>query len=255
MRVVQSKKRKRKVRDKHGVVPDLRALRTASRPPVTNVSEVYANGKMRDEFNLTDVEDMLVARQRRAAKLVLTKMSDDDYRIPLGVRVALKQGFTWNQICHEFPWAVIWLSDGERKQRKCRTLWEAVNFHKKAIAVNSTATIVSRQRAYDIPPQLRNKLPHGWKWCPRCMKPRKYKRMYQSSGDAVTFYANVKVWNKTKEKWDFAERKLHMMECPICLTNNRDPVFRRSNQPFHKRKIKKGVTRVRRTRAKRTRKK
>jgi hypothetical protein len=117
----------------------------------------------------------------------------------------------------------------------------------KAQYVDKHATIVSRH-GYDIPPQLRGKLPGNWKWCPGCMKPRKYRRQYQLSGDPQTFFAYRKEWNRDKLRYEFRDRKLALMACPICGLTNRDHKFRRSNQPWEKITIERGRTRTRRRR-------
>lgn len=212
----------------------LKKARSARRPRVKKVADVFENGRLRGDLQLTDMEDKLEERQRRAAKVAV--MNGD---VPLGVRVALKQGFTWNQIVKEKPWAVMWLKGGKRYVKHCGTLGAAVVTWRKVHAVVPNATIVSRARGYDIPSQLRGKLPKGWRWCPYCMKPRKYRRV----GDE-TFYATIKVWDPEKGRYIPKEHKLALMRCPMCRCTNRDPVFRRSNQPWERRKFKRGVRRA-----------
>jgi hypothetical protein len=169
-----------------------------------------------------------------------------------GLRQAIKLPLVWGQIVTRYPWKVMWIrvdKQGRKRrgQKLCTSLGAAIKFQQKVSSVVPNATVVSRSRGYDIPPSLRGKLPPRWYWCPRCMKPRKYVRDDQGQ----RFTVNKKVWDKAKQKYKWVERNVYLLRCPMCSTTNRDPIFRRSNQPWEVRKFKKGVTRARKRKSKR----
>jgi hypothetical protein len=103
------------------------------------------------------------------------------------------------------------------------------------------ATIVSRARAYDVPPELRGKLPPRWYWCPHCMKPRRYERDPENR----RFDTMKKVWSKEKQRYIWKSRMVYLLVCPVCGLHERNPIFRRSNQPWEVRKFKQGARRAR----------
>jgi hypothetical protein len=185
-----------------------------------------------------------------------------EWKVPLGVRVMLHTRLLPTQVSAKYPFKVTWRSSktGQRFYKKMQSLPHAIIFvAEKAQYVDPHATIINRI-GMDIPPQLRNKLPPPWKWCPCCMKPRKFKRQYESTGDPKTFHASVKVWHSVFKKkrvgkkvvmadvgyYQSVERKLALMACPVCGLTNRDDKFRRSNQPWERKKIKQGKTRLKR---------
>ena len=218
--------------------------------PPSSVSDLWdTQGHLRPEYHTDKVLRQLERRQVRAAELA-AKFQDDSYKIPLGVRIALRQGFVYNQICKPRPWATYFILHGKRRRRLHAHLSDAVMFHKLLTVKKGirNATIVSLARGYDIPPSLRGKLPPGWRWCPHCMKPRRYKRAYDNRGNPRTFYGMVKMWDEKKSQWKYSDRKLAVLYCPMCHNTNRSHVFRRSNQPWHTRKIKQGVRRIRKQR-------
>jgi hypothetical protein len=196
----------------------------------------------------------LVDYHRKAARIAL-RLEEDDYKIPSGVRWAMRHRMVWNQLASQYPWAVyVKLRNGKVTVIKRSTIGGAIMLHKELVPRWPNATIASVRRMYDIPIELRGKLPPGWKWCPRCLKPRKFKRSYDPyTGEPHTFYGPLKHWSTEKRRWVTEERKLALMLCPMCGLTNRDPVFRRSNQPYHTRKFKRGV--IRATRRKRRKKK
>lgn len=189
--------------------------------------------------------DAVQRRHKRQADYVLNA-EWNGYIVPIGVAHALRQPLVWTQLHNRYPWAVYWRSKktGRRMRKLCQTLYGAIEFHQKALRVDRSATIISRGRAYDVPPELRGRIPQPWKWCPFCMKPRKFRRT--TGGE--TFSAMVKHWSDTKQKYVWSERMLALMKCPVCRNSNRHPVFRRSNQPWEKRTFKQGAIRARRSR-------
>lgn len=175
-------------------------------------------------------------------------------RLPVGVQQALKLPLIWTQIVNRYPWKVMWIrvdNEGRRKrgQKLCTTLGGAIDIQRRAAKIVPNATIVSRVRGYDVPAPLRGSLPPRWYWCPRCMKPRRYVRDENNE----QFEAMKKVWSTDNNRYKWVARKVWLLRCPMCACTNRDPVWRRSNQPWQTRRIKPGVTRIRKTRKKRRR--
>lgn len=193
------------------------------------------------DYDTPRTHNAIDRRHERQARILMTT-SWEGYEISLGVQQALQLPLMHAQRVNKYPWAVVWFSTkrGKYVRRLHESLASAIMFHRSAARVDPHATIISRQRGYDIPPSLRGKLPTPWKWCPHCMKPRKYRRL----GDR-TFYAQVKRWNHTKQRYEWLDRRLALMICTICRCTNRDPVFRRSNQPWELRRFKRGAMRAR----------
>lgn len=220
-------------------------IRSMARPKVSSVDEVFdESGRLKGVFHDTDIVDKLAKRHRLSAEAA--RRVNGEYRTPVIVELAYKRRPTYNQLVHKYPWAVVWFweKDGKivRVYKRCTTVGAAVGLHKKLLeAGRTTATIVSRSRAYYIPTKLVGKIPKPWKWCPYCCKPRKYRRL--ASGE--TFFAPVKTWSEEKGKYVWKERELAVTQCRFCHHTNRDQVFRNSNQPWEVRKIKRGVRRVR----------
>lgn len=216
------------------------------RPRPTTIAEVFdERGKIFDAFCSDKVVlTQLERRQAKGARQAMKKLSSQgkgaDKALTLGIRCALRQGFVWNQLIKQYPWAVYVMVDGKVKRKKCTTLGDAVYWWSRLVKRYPNATIVSLARSYDIPDKLRGKLPRPWKWCPRCLKARKFrKKLYD--GQEATFYTLRKEWSDEKGRYEWMERKLYVTECPMCGCTNRDPVMRRSNQEFHTRKFKRGV--------------
>jgi hypothetical protein len=172
-------------------------------------------------------------------------------RLPIGLRQALHLPLVWVQIVNRYPWKVMWIRtvDGKRRrgQKLCTSLGGAIYTQQRIAKLVPNATVVSRVRGYDIPSELRGQLPPRWYWCPRCMKPRRYER----DADDATFFVVKKQWSDEKQRFIWKERKVYLLRCPMCDSTNRDPTFRRSNQPWEIRRFKRGVTRARKV--KRTR--
>lgn len=168
--------------------------------------------------------------------------SRNGYQPPDSVRIIAKIGYHYGQLGKRFPFAVMWLKDGKRYRKRCANIGEAVLVHQKVSPVVPNATIVSLVRSYDIPSDLRGRLPKPWLWCPRCLKPRKF----VLDADGRSFFALKKKWNAEKGRYEWVDRRVAMIFCPMCSCSNKDPVFRRSNQPWETRRFKQGVTRARR---------
>lgn len=229
---------------------------------MAKVADLYGGGTtgrlMNPSVDTPKVRQFLQSRHLRG---VNGYIGDDGYydhgghrwKVPLGVRLALVSPLIHVQIVNKYPWAVSWRSpkSGKRLKKQFNTLISAVHFAAtKAQYVDPRACVISRQRGYDLPPMLRRKqpLPKPWVWCPRCMQPRRYRRVYNTHGEPTTFYGPKKFWNSEKGVYESKTVELALTRCRFCGCNNRDHVFRRSNQPWEKRKFKRGVTRARRRR-------
>ena len=161
----------------------------------------------------------------------------EGYKLTPGLRQAMHLPMEHQQAAHKFPWAIIVpFGGGKRKQLRFSFLSEAIHAHSDLIEKYPAATIVSRNRGYDIPTHYRGRLPRPWKWCPWCMKPRKYKPLLTPTGERQTFYHIV----------GGGERHLLLMASPVCGQNNRHYMFRRSNQPWRLTKVPKGRKRLKR---------
>lgn len=216
-------------------------------PLPSKISELYkGDGTLHPQYVEHGPAERAIRRYHRKAGEAV-----EHEQLSVGLRQALHLPLVWTQIVHRYPWAVMWVrvKDGRRvRGRKlCATLGHAIHECERIQRIVPNATVVSRSRGYDIPPSLRGKLPPRWYWCPRCMKPRKYAR---DENDA-TFSVVKKVWSKEKKKYKWVERTVYLLHCPMCGCTNRDPVFRRSNQPWEIRRFKRGVTRARRTKQRR----
>jgi uncharacterized protein YlbG (UPF0298 family) len=212
-------------------------------PLPSKVEELFDGPLIRPEY--CEHRPALRALKRyhlRAAKKAALVVED------VGIHQAARLPPAANQLSHRYPWAVMWLrrdKEGELKKYKklCVNLAEAVSvrnrLHKGGI---KNATVVSRARSYYIPVELIGRIPKPWVWCPHCMKPRKYRR---SGDDTIFAMKKVKVLDRRGNvSYDYRERRVALLYCPLCGCTNRNQVYRMSNQPFHKRRFKQGATRA-----------
>jgi hypothetical protein len=220
---------------------EIQRIRDSVPLPAT-IGELYtAEGKFRTEFNMHGPAERAVQRyHKRTGEAVYSSNG----RLPVGLEQALHLPLVWVQIVNRYPWKVMWVRtvNGQRKkgEQLCSSLGGAIIVQRKVARIVPNATVVSRTRGYDIPPQLRGKLPPRWYWCPRCMKPRRYQR----DPDDATFYVVKKQWSDEKQRYVWKERRVYVLRCPMCNCTNRDPVFRRSNQPWEVKRYKRGATRA-----------
>lgn len=220
-----------------------REARNNVRPRISTALQAYQEGRLRPEFLDTDMEAKLMALQRKLALDAVNKLSSKKYPIPKNVHVFVDQGFAWNQIAHEKPWAVYILTQGHRKRKRFNNLREAIEFHKRCYKQQLSCGIVSLCRAYALPSDLRLKkdgYPDKFKWCPYCAEFRVFKRSHPDQ----FFFAQIKTWDTKNDRWIFPERRLYLMECQLCGHTNRNEAFRRANQPYQVRTIKPRKTRV-----------
>lgn len=218
-------------------------IRSRARPRVKRVSDAYDDGKLKGVFIGTDLEEVLMRRQHTLAINAVLSLSTNGYRIPNNVDVFISGGFVVGQVASQRPWAVYVLINGKRRRRRFNNLYDAIRYHRKIHSKFPSSGIVSLGRSYELPPQLRfkkNKWPKRFKWCPRCCAPRAFKRREP----VETFSALVKLWSEEKERYVWTERTLYVTECQLCGLTNRNDVFRRSNLPYEKRRIRQRATRV-----------
>lgn len=167
-----------------------------------------------------------------------------EWKVPYGVRIALKTQLSWNQLANQYPFYVTWVSPktGKRLKKYFMSLPSAIIFTaEKAQYVDPKSTIVSRH-GYYVPPKLRGKIPVPYKWCPCCMKAVRFRRVTPQ----VEFFAMRKEWNNEKNRYEYMDRRVALLICTTCGITNRDQKYRRSNQPWEVRKFKKGVRRAKR---------
>lgn len=223
-----------------------RRLKSRTRPKLSSIAEAYdEQGFMKGVFIGTDVEDKIRNYHERAARVAFS-LGDEDYKVPTGVRMVAKVPLTPGQLAHRYPWAVVVTARGRKRRKLCTNIGHAVSVHKELTLKGYTAYIISRSRGYDIPAAYRGRIPKPYVWCPRCLAPRRYERQYLDTGRPETFSALRKEPRETKGGFEFKDRILHLLRCPICGSTNRDPAYRRSNQPWETRRIKKGARRVKR---------
>lgn len=224
-----------------------RELRPAPIP--SNVEDMFGAGgtgrMLRPEFAREDVYAWFQKKHLKGGWVVVDKdgyyrRNGHEWKVPYGVRVALKTPLYHGQLVNKYPFYVTWISPTSNKRLKkfFMTLPRAVEFvAEKAQYADPRASIVSRH-GYMIPAKLRNKIPRPFKWCPGCMTARKFYRVYPEQ----QFYAMVRDPIEHKMK----ERKLPVLACKVCGTTNRDDKFRRSNQIWVITRIKQGKRRTRR---------
>ena len=178
------------------------------------------------------------------------------WRVPASVVICLEEPLSNSQMNNRLAWYVTWVSPrtGNRLKKYFMSPWLAMEFiATKAVHVDPHTALVSRTRPYDVPAKYRGKFPirqeykgrtRTWYWCPLCMQPRRFRAVRPLQ----EFYAMVKVWSDEKKRYKWVDRKLRLLECQYCGCTNRETGFRRRNQPWEIRKVKRGVRRARRRR-------
>ena len=224
-----------------------KAIRSRSRPRIKSVDKAYDGEKLRSEFVGTDMEDKLMQRQRAKAVDAILSLSQNGYKVPKNVEFFLQGGFVWNQIAQRRPWAVYVLmgtSNGtKRKRKRFNNLYDAVRYHRQIRVKYPNSGIVSLAQSYELPAEWRlrkAKLPAKFKWCPHCGT----FRVFKVKEPREQFSVLKKRWSTTKERYEWVQRQVYVIECQLCGHNNRSPIWRRSNQPWELRKIKRGVKKI-----------
>lgn len=164
---------------------------------------------------------------------------DHEWKVPYGVLHVMRKRLIYGQVVNRYPWYVTWKSPktGKRLKKYFNTLHQAILFvAERAQYVDKHSTIVSRSVGIEIPHNLVGKLPKPWKWCPYCMKPRKFYRVYPASSFGLLM--------RHPETWQEVIREIPVLRCKVCGITNRDVHYQRSNFWLVLRKIKPGVRRV-----------
>src|SRR5215471_1160760 len=194
---------------------DLRGMRrrdgaVQSRPKT--VGDLYGGGLgghlLQGEYSeREDVLRLLQRRHRAKAAMVdadgYFREGKHEWRVPYGVRVALKTPLSHSQLVNKYPWYVTWVSPttGRRLKKRFMNLVPAIGFiATRAQYVDPRASIISRHPYY-IPTQLMGKFPRKvagktYYWCPSCMAPRRFRRSDE------TFFALRKEWSYTKARYE-----------------------------------------------------
>lgn len=224
-------------------------LLTSKKRPRT-VDDLYGGGhggNMLQSFHASDprVYQWLQNRHSKGSGIITSRIrggvyrnEEHEWKVPLGVRRALVTPLTNSQLVSKYPWYVTWRSPKTRKRLKkyFNTLYEAIQFTaERAQYVDRQATIVSRH-GMEIPYTLVGKLPKPWKWCPCCMKARKFYRVYPEQ--------TVEFFMRNPDTWEEKYRIVPVLHCRICGLTNRNHQYQRSNYWLVARHVKRGVRRV-----------
>jgi hypothetical protein len=214
------------------------------------VDDLYGGGikgNLLQSYHASDprVYQWLQNRHSKGAGIIISRIhggvystQEHEWKVPLGVRQALKTPLSNSQLTNKYPWYVTWRSPrtGKRLKKYFNTLYEAIQFTaERAQYVDRQATIVNRQ-GMEIPYTLVGKLPKPWKWCPCCMKARKFYRSYPES--AVEFLM------RDPDTWEEKYRMVPLLHCKVCGLTNRNHQYQRSNYWLVARRVKRGVRRV-----------
>jgi len=217
-------------------------IRSRLRPRVKVVGDAYEEGRLKGVFSKTDMEEILLKRQRTLAVNALLADRGNGYKVPNNVAEFVRQGFVWNQVAVQRPWAVYVLVNGKRKRKRFNNLRDAIEFHEKVHHKHPSSGIVSVCAHYTLPPEWlekKDKLPRKFKWCPRCAA----FRVFRLVEPAVKFPAVKKViLPDGKYKW--VERLVRLTACQLCGCTNREEAYRRANQPYEVRKVKAGARKI-----------
>jgi hypothetical protein len=201
------------------------------------------------------VSALLQRRHTRRRKDVgadgVYRYGNHEWKVPIGVLYYWHHPLRRHQMVVYHPWWVTWISprSGKRLKKEFTTLPHAVHFiATRAQYVDPSASIIAKH-PYDVIPALRGKLPRKhngttYYWCPLCMTARPFYAVVPER----SFTVNKKTWREDKGRYVWTERAIRLMRCRVCLSSNLDTVFRRSNQPWEKRRFKRGVRRARRKR-------
>lgn len=256
---------KGKVRDSHepGRRARVRPVSPPARKPST-VEDLYGGGEsgnlIHPDFDRPDVYAWFQRRHTKGLRLIdedgFYRRDDHEWKVPYGVREALKVRLVYNQMAVKYPFYVTWVSPKTGKRHKKYVSCIATGIQLIATRlqyVDPEAAVVSRTVPYHIPPKLRGKFPRRMNgkqmyWCPCCMAPWSFKR----ARPFAEFFAMKKHWSEEKGRYIWVDRRLALLECGFCGITNRNSTFRGSNQPYELRHIKAGVRRVKKAKKRRT---
>ncbi len=175
-----------------------------------------------------------------------------EWKVPSGLLYYWRKPLRRHQMIVMHPWYATWRSPktGKRLRKMFTTLPHAVAFiATKAQYVDPKACVVARQ-GYDVPPAFRGKFPHKhndrtYYWCPMCVAPRPFYAVIPQR----EFHTLKKRWSDTKQRYEYIDRRVRVIQCVVCGCTNQNWTFRRSNQPWQIRKFKQGARRAKRSRS------
>jgi hypothetical protein len=223
------------------------------------VADLFEGTKLKREFMSDPVYAWFEKRHKKVRPLIskegvyTTRDGKHQWKVPYGLRIALMEPLKYTQVVNKYPFYVTWVSPrtGKRLLKYFESIPHAIDFiASKAQYVDANATVVSRH-GYYIPRKLMGRFPRGMGkparvhyWCPRCMAPRRFRRV-----EGESFFTMKKEWSNEKMKYVWKDRELALMTCGVCGISNRDPKFRASNQPLEIRKVKPRVRRIKKRRS------
>lgn len=184
---------------------------------------------------------------RRVGPDNVYRFADHEWKVPMGVLYYWHKPLRRHQMVVLHPWSVVWRSQAKRLRKEFSSLPAAVHFvATRAQYADPNAAVVAKH-PYDIVPSLRGKLPrrhngHMYYWCPLCVTARPF----FAPREERTFWVLKKRFNETRGRYEWLDRRVRILRCRVCGCTNQNAAFRRSNQPWEKRKFKRGVRRARR---------
>jgi hypothetical protein len=225
-------------------------LLTAKRPKPKTIDDLYGGGdggNLLGSYHANDprVYQWLSNRHSKGSGIIVSRIrggvyttDDHEWKVPMGVKHALNLPLTHAQIVNRYPWYVTWRSPttGKRLKKYFNTLYEAIQFvAERTQYVDKGSTIVNRH-GMEIPHSLVGKLPRPWKWCPCCMKARKFYRVRPES--------SFEFMMRDPDTWEEKIRTVPLLRCKVCGLTNRNHQYQRSNFWLVQRKVKPGVRRI-----------
>jgi hypothetical protein len=230
---------------------------------MAKVADLYGGGiagkLMRAEYRddrgnpKPKVEQFIQKRHIVARDLVgadgVYRYGEHEWKVPLGLLYYWHRPLRRHQMVVFHPWWATWISPktSRRLRKEFTSLPHAIHFvATKAQYVDPRAAVTAKQ-PYDVIPALRGKLPklHNGRrfyWCPCCVTARPFFAIIPERKFSVL----KKVWSDEKGRYIWVQRDVRVLACQTCGITNRDGAFRRSNQPWEKRRFSQGVRRARR---------
>ena len=231
----------------------------------TKIADLYGGGYtgelMKQRFRDTyghprpKVERVIQKRHARGRNLVgpdnVYRYEEHEWKVPLGLLYYWHNPLRRHQVVVHHPWRATWISPktGRRLRKEFSSLPHAIHFVATlAQYVDPHASVIARH-PYDVIPALRGKLPrehdgHMFYWCPMCVTAR----LFYAVSPERTFWVLKKTWSNEKQRYQWLDRRIRLLACKHCGCTNANAAFRRSNQPWEKRKFKQGARRARRRR-------
>lgn len=177
------------------------------------------------------------------------RTGDHEWHVPIGLVYYWHKPLRQHQMVVHEPWFVTWHKNGKRYRKQFQSLPQAIHFVATRAQYTDPHASVVAKHPYDIIPALRGKLPRKhnggtYYWCPCCVTAREFYPVYPER----TFWVLKKRFNETKGRYEWLDRRVRTLRCRVCACTNQNAAFRRSNQPWEKRRFKRGVRRAKRKR-------